>query len=713
MKVHILGTGDFFMQSVSVLPDPCPLPDKKKSQSLSKKEVLLHAPMSNVGNIVFDSDAVYIRLGQQQYNKEGSAPDQEQPGDGVSMMRSLQGVELGMDDQQQDVSMSLFKNSTPVRADEVADEESADDFDDNEPGEQGAEDTPWATRTRRPWKGADEEDGEDDNGSGEDDDDDDEHGDEDDDDEQEDEHAEDGTSSKWKESLSQRAAASFMERQQNHVDLIDLVYGQQKAAQVKQEDEDAPVPEDDEESEPDDENFFKVKKTSDKESSKKVVAVEEEKFDADKLDCSRMPFADGNIQSWDDDTDLQKSIRYRFVTGGEKAWGNQVADEAGDDSGSEMGDFEDLETGEKFGNKSGSDSEDQEDVAPGTDKEMRDKLAAEKAKKKSDFDKEYDEEHDSDTEQVEAANRKRDEQAARNKEEFGEEGQDTRMRHEGIRNGQYVRIEFAGMPVEFVRHFNPEIPVVIGGLLPHEHALGLIRLRLKRHRWHKRVLKCNDPYVFSMGWRRFQSCPLFSTEDSNERHRYLKYTPEHMHCNATIYGPVCPPNTGIIAFKSLSSAALGFRVCATGNILELDHTFKVMKKLKLVGTPKKIYKNTAFVGGMFNSELEVAKFEGASLKTVSGIRGQLKKAQAGGNGVFRATFEDKILTSDIVFCRTWVPVKPRSFYNPVCSNLVASGKQWQGMRTTGQLRHDREVALVQNKDSVYKVRSLFVLWISS
>jgi ribosome biogenesis protein BMS1 len=56
---------------------------------------------------------------------------------------------------------------------------------------------------------------------------------------------------------------------------------------------------------------------------------------------------------------------------------------------------------------------------------------------------------------------------------------------------------------------------------------------------------------------------------------------------------------------------------------------------------------------MFNSSLEVAKFEKAQIRTVSGVRGILKKALSEPEGAFRATFEDKILLSDIVFVKTW------------------------------------------------------------
>jgi ribosome biogenesis protein BMS1 len=48
------------------------------------------------------------------------------------------------------------------------------------------------------------------------------------------------------------------------------------------------------------------------------------------------------------------------------------------------------------------------------------------------------------------------------------------------------------------------------------------------------------------------------------------------------------------------------------------------KKLKLIGEPVKIFKKTAFIKNMFNSALEIQKFIGAKIKTVSGIRGEIK-----------------------------------------------------------------------------------------
>ena len=60
-------------------------------------------------------------------------------------------------------------------------------------------------------------------------------------------------------------------------------------------------------------------------------------------------------------------------------------------------------------------------------------------------------------------------------------------------------------------------------------------------------------------------------------------------------------------------------------MLQSNHEERVVKKIKLVGYPCKIFKKTALIKDMFTSDLEIARFEGASVRTVSGIRGQVKK----------------------------------------------------------------------------------------
>ena len=78
---------------------------------------------------------------------------------------------------------------------------------------------------------------------------------------------------------------------------------------------------------------------------------------------------------------------------------------------------------------------------------------------------------------------------------------------------------FAGIPCELVQHFSPTQPILVGGLSAVEQGRGCMQLRLKRHRWFPKILKARDPLTFSIGWRRFQSVPVYAIEDQNGRHR--------------------------------------------------------------------------------------------------------------------------------------------------------------------------------------------------
>ncbi len=267
-----------------------------------------------------------------------------------------------------------------------------------------------------------------------------------------------------------------------------------------------------------------------------------------------------------------------------------------------------------------------------------------------------------------------------------------------IGKGTYVKVELE-LEKKYACKFEDEDVLILCGVGRQECQFGLLRVKVKKHRWFPTILKNQDPLIFSVGWRRFQSVPTYITEDRNSRHRMIKYTPKYGWCFGVFYGPYFPIGSPFLALRKEEEGEEEkghFRVCVTGVVLEINQSFKVMKKLKLIGEPSRVLKNTAFIKGMFNSKLEVSRYIGAEIRTVSGIRGQVKK-EAGDDGTFRATFEDKILKSDIVFCRTWYAVDVPRFYNPALSY-----GRVRYLRTTAQLRREKGLAIPSQKDSEYK-----------
>ncbi|CCF32423.1 AARP2CN domain-containing protein [Colletotrichum higginsianum] len=738
-RIHVPGLGDFTVANLEVLPDPCPTPameqaiakvtGKTTRRRLDEKEKKLHAPMSDRSGLKIDGDAIWItREKGFTFDKDG---EEGEMGEGEELIVGLQGERklLG----QTEEGVQLFKGGEQVK--QIAEDDDtgrkthrqarfADRDDDSEvevddegfisgedEGESDVEEEFNEGKLGKMFrkaaeKDADEEDiafadSDSDLGSLS--------GVEDDDENDVDTDNEDFDSDeeaaamKWKENMAERAKKLHGKRRSYHTpDLARFIYDDSLTAEEalqKWRGED----QDEEDIEADEEDDFFQKSKQDKE---------------DKVEDRSIPQYDYEdlAAKWSQAANVE-ALRKRFTTAGQRDDDGEdgededefdgIDDEDEDDQGD--GVFEDLETGEQHG---GEDSVEHEPTEEEIFEQEREKNAKRKEELKLRF-----EEEDREGFMNDKANARREggdqefgeddwyeaqkaviqKQLDINKAEFETLDERQRAAVEGYRAGKYAKIVLEGVPAEFVTKFNPRNPIILGGLSPTEDRFGFVQVRIKKHRWHKKILKTNDPLIFSLGWRRFQTLPIYSISDSRTRNRMLKYTPEHMHCFGTIYGPLIAPNTGFVCFQSFSSANPGFRIAATGTVLSVDESTEIVKKLKLTGTADKIHKNTAFIKGMFNTSLEIAKFEGASIKTVSGVRGQIKRALSKPEGHFRATFEDKILYSDIVFLRAWYPIKPHRFYNPV-TNLVG----WQAMRLTGEVRRAEGIETPLQKNSQYR-----------
>ncbi|KAL8129296.1 hypothetical protein V2J09_018451 [Rumex salicifolius] len=743
-KVHIAGVGDFSLARISSLADPCPLPSAAKKKGLRDKERLFYAPMSGLGDLLYDKDAVYIDINDHlvQYSKTDDENDKEKKHDvGVSLVKSLHKTKYGLDESLGQSEIKLFSSkddeslnapgvekadSDDTEADESDEDSENEDHNNNEisavrqqpelsDGEKQdvsssqnySEVVEYADgRIRRGARfvnddkdGLDEvEEDSDDSTSNESDDERsnaDSESTDDADTEDDVEEEELGNAGKWKESLSERIAM------RPNTNLTQLVYGQSGFSEAK-------GVSDEEESEEDE--FLTLKGAGRKKTVENITAGN---FDID--DCSQFTNV-SSMKDWKNE-ELIRKVRDRFVTGdqSEAARRNKAFEGDSDENDDAFDEFEDLETGEKFGAPamSKNDASSKDDTLASEERRLK-KLALH----------EDDDEEGEKTFQREKANENEfydklkeavELQRQKNIAELNDLDEASRIEIEGFQTGTYLRLEVHAVPFEMVEYFDPCHPVLVGGIGLGEENVGYMQVRIKRHRWHKKVLKTRDPIVMSMGWRRYQTTPVYAIEDQNGRYRMLKYTPEHMHCLAMFFGPLAPPNTGVVAVQTLSSNQASFRITATAVVLEFNHATRIMKKIKLVGYPCKIFKKTALIKDMFTSDLEIAKFQGAVLRTVSGIRGQVKKAakELLGNaikgngsiskeGIARCTFEDKILMSDIVFLRAWTQVEIPSFFNPLTTALQPRNQTWQGMKTVSELRRTLNLPIPINKDSEYQ-----------
>lgn len=690
MQAHLAGIGDFHIAAIKRLPDPCPPPldveaqrDQAKLESgqtdnngkvkqkknalrtLAERHRIIYAPGSDVGSITVDSEAMYINVAEHELGftkRDDEETREEDLPSAVRMVRALQSGEASLDKlQSHRPSLQLLRGAT-VKLPPGAGDDAAGG---GAPG-----------RKRRPAPAMSSA------GAGDGDDEDEEADDEESEEEEDREHdseEDDEAGSKGGEEDEDSDAAHrnnvlkrARERFSPRVRLDEAIYGRPSsaatvaaaagkarkrrsvAAAAAVAEALAGGPTDhkslalfDEDGDEDDDGIGGEEGGAEGSASRgrHDAGLLGNLGDIDGLDTARMPVLPGSDRLWD--AERKEALKSRkFVTGG---WSSAEEDEDGEPKPKVAADGAEGVEAAKGGTEGGEGQVGGQGGGSSSSKSKAKSVPLDPDEIFSD----------------------------------------------SMPIATFVRVRLEDVPAACVAELRRERLLVLGGLLPGEAQMGLVQVRIKRHRWHPKLLKSNDALLLSVGWRRYQSVPTFSLEDRGEkRMRFLKYSLEHAHCTMTMFGPMVPPNVGVMAFRSWKKVD-HFRIAATGGVLESAPNFNIVKKLKLIGEPYKIFKNTAFIKNMFNSDLEVSKYAHTKIQTVSGIRGEIKKAE-GTKGSFRATFEDRILMSDLVLCKCWVKVPPKEFYHPVVD--VA---QWRPARLIGELRATNGMAVPNKTDSQY------------
>ncbi|KAI3864300.1 hypothetical protein MKX03_004508, partial [Papaver bracteatum] len=276
--------------------------------------------------------------------------------------------------------------------------------------------------------------------------------------------------------------------------------------------------------------------------------------------------------------------------------------------------------------------------------------------------------------------------------------EETLLEIEGFREGTYLKFEVCDVPLEMTKNIDPYCPILVGGISLKEENVGYMQARIKRHSWHRKSLKTRDPIIVSVGWRRYQIRPIYAQEVGWRRLHRIHCIPEHEDCLAMFWGPLAPPDTGIVAVYNPEGNKAVFRISATGVILDFTQVAeivaKIAKKRKQVRTPLKIFEETALTKDMFTSDLEIDWFEVAAVQIARDAQGNVKKAaqeklviklirkgDQPREGIASCSLQHEICLSDKIFMRVWDLVDELKDSRDCIE---------QGMETVGELKDSKD-----------------------
>ena len=218
-------------------------------------------------------------------------------------------------------------------------------------------------------------------------------------------------------------------------------------------------------------------------------------------------------------------------------------------------------------------------------------------------------------------------------------------------------------------------PLILFGLLKHEHKYSVLNFTTTRNTEYTTDIKSKELLTLQLGCRRFDINPIWSQhtqgndgKGANNVHkleRFLRHGPTSSVGSA--YLPITfGSNVPAIIFQRKSDTIRdadarendrdlnagshdhqSFNLVGSGSLLGVDPNRIIAKRIILTGHPYKVHKKTATIRYLFFNQPDVEYFKPVELRTKKGRTGHIKES-LGTHGYLKAGFDGPIDQMDTI-----------------------------------------------------------------
>jgi len=234
-----------------------------------------------------------------------------------------------------------------------------------------------------------------------------------------------------------------------------------------------------------------------------------------------------------------------------------------------------------------------------------------------------------------------------------------------VQTNQFVTLHVIDVPEHISDNWSNESPLIIFGLLPHEHKMSVLNVVLQKCPFYQMPIKNKEQLIFQVGFRRFEANPIFSQHTNGKKFKLERFMPKDGAFCASMFAPITFSPASVLVFKRDEISGT-LSLVAKGSILDLNPDRIILKRVVLSGHPFKVNKRSAVVRYMFFNKDDVEWFKPVEVYTHTGRRGRIKQP-LGLHGLMKCTFDHPMSTQESVLMNLYKRVFPKWSYNEFLS----------------------------------------------